>query len=100
MTKQKLNISTGEPSTLKTYRKLASLLFPKALPMLDARIEKFGDAEEVVQDERQMIYLLGQIQFHNAPEFPAVIFCEGEGTLDCRGYAVDAGDATVREEKT
>ena len=37
-----MRISTGQPSTLATYRKIAAVMFPKALPMLDARIEQFG----------------------------------------------------------
>lgn len=76
-----MNISTGEPSTLKTYRNLAAVLFPKALPMLDRRIEQFGENEQVLQAETQMIYLLGQIEFGGAPEDPAVIFCEAEGAF-------------------
>ena len=71
-------ISTGQPSTLATYRQFAVALFPKALPMLDARIEKYGPGEVVVQDERQMLYLFGQIEFGGAPEHPAVIFTETE----------------------
>ncbi len=71
-------ISTGQLSTLKTYRKLASVLFPKALPMLDARIEEFGEDEEVIQHETQMMYLFGQIEFQGAPEQPAVTFCKSE----------------------
>jgi hypothetical protein len=77
-------ISTGEPSTLKTYRQLVALLFPKALPMLDRRIAEFGEDEEVMQDERQMLYLFAQIEFHDAPEEPAVIFCRSEGAFDNR----------------
>ena len=61
-------ISSGEPSTLKTYR----------------RIAQFGEDEEVVQDERQMLYLFSQIQFGGGPEDPAVIFCEAEGTIPNR----------------
>ena len=71
-------LSTGEPSTLATYRAWAAALFPKALPMLDAQIEKYGEHEIVVQHESQMIYLLGQIQFNDAPEHPAVIFTKTE----------------------
>ena len=71
-------ISTGQPSTLKTYRELASVMFPKALPMLDKRIAEFGEDEVVIQDESQMLYLFGQIQFKGAPEDPAVTFGETE----------------------
>ena len=71
-------ISTGQSSTLKTYRSIAKVTFPKALPMLDARIEQFGEDEVVEQNERQMIYLLGQIEFGGAPQHPAVIFTHSE----------------------
>lgn len=74
------NISTGQPSTLKTYRELAAVIFPKALPMLDARIDAFGEDEEVIQDETQMLYLFAQIEFGGAPKHPAVTFCEKEVT--------------------
>lgn len=74
-------ISTGEPSTLKTYRALAAILFPKALPMLDKRIAEFGEDEVVIQDERQMLYLFGQIEFGGGSTDPAVTFCEKEGFI-------------------
>jgi hypothetical protein len=74
-------ISTGEPSTLKTYRKIAEFLFPKALPMLDERIAAYGEDEVVVQHESQMLYLFGEIQFNGAPEHPAVTFTEEEGFI-------------------
>ncbi len=32
-------LSNGYPSTLKSYRKIAQLLFPNAVAMLDKRIE-------------------------------------------------------------
>ncbi len=72
------NLSTGAPSTLKEYRTLVSSIFPKALPMLDRRIEEYGEDEEVLQDERQMIYMFSQIEFADAPEYPAVVFCKSE----------------------
>ena len=77
-------ISTGDPSTLKTYRRLAEAMFPKAVPMLDRRITQFGEDEEVLQDERQMLYLFSQIEFGNESEDPGVIFCESEGTIPNR----------------
>lgn len=76
-----MNISTGAPSTLKTYRKIASVLFPKALPMIDRRIAEYGEDEPVVQAESQMIYLMGQIEFNGAPQDPAVIFTKAEGAF-------------------
>ena len=72
-------LSTGQPSTLKAYREMAQVIFPKALPMLDERIEKYGEDEEVIQHETQMLYLFAQIQFEGAPEKPAVTFCKQEG---------------------
>ncbi len=72
-------ISTGEPSTLKTYRKIATVMFPKALPMLDRRIEEYGEDEEVIQAESQMLYLFSEIEFNNAPTDPAVTFTKSEG---------------------
>ena len=72
-------MSTGQDSTLKNYRELVAVMFPKALPMLDKRIDEFGEDEEVVQAESQMIYLFGQIEFNGAPEHPAVTFCKSEG---------------------
>ena len=77
-----LTISTGQPSTLATYRKLAASLFPKALPMIDERIARYGEDEVVVQDERQMLYLCAQIEFSGAPEFPAVTFTKTECSID------------------
>lgn len=71
-------ISTGQPSTLATYQTLAKLLFPKALPMIEARIELYGEDEEVVQDERQMLWAMAQIQFKDAPGQPAIIFTKTE----------------------
>ena len=55
-------LSDGSPSTLKTYRGFAELLFPKALPMLDERIAKEGEDAEVLADETQMIQLLAHYQ--------------------------------------
>lgn len=77
-------ISTGQPSTLGTYIGIAKVAFPKAVPMLQSRIDKFGEDEQVLQDERQMLYLFAQIEFGGAPEHPAVIFCESEGAFSNR----------------
>lgn len=76
-------LSTGMPATLKSYRALAELLFPKALPMLDRRIEEFGEDEIVIQHESQMIYLFNAIQTGEAASAdPAVWF----GETECRRH--------------
>ena len=74
-------ISTGEPSTLKTFRRMAALLFPKALPMIDKRIAEFGEDEIVIHHESQMLYLFAQIEFKGAPADPAVTFTKSEGFM-------------------
>ncbi len=54
-------ISTGEPSTLKTYRKLSAALTGDDSPatrMLDDKIASQGEDAEVIQDESQMLYLI------------------------------------------
>ena len=78
MTEEASKLSTGEPSTLKTYRGFAAVLFPKALPMLDERIARYGEDEPVDQDERQMLWLLAQIEFNGAPAHPHVLFTRTE----------------------
>ena len=57
-------LSTGEPSTLGTYRRYVAKLFgedSKALVWLDAKIKEQGADEPVLTDERQMIQLLGHL---------------------------------------
>lgn len=56
-------LSNGDPSTLKTYRKIATILFPKALPMLDKRIENEGEDGVILAHETQMLQVLGSIEF-------------------------------------
>jgi hypothetical protein len=56
-------LSTGDDSTLGTYKKLASALFgenSKAVEFLNEKIKDDPDGEkgEVIADESQMIYLL------------------------------------------
>lgn len=55
-------ISTGKPSTLKTYYDIAVALFgegSKPAEFLADKAAEQGWDEEVVADERQMIYLIG-----------------------------------------
>lgn len=59
-------ISTGEPSTLGTYRKIATVLFgPKAVAFIDEKIAKDPNGENavVIAAESQMMYLLASIGF-------------------------------------
>lgn len=62
--KQIPRISTGQPSTLKTYREIAFALGGfkdnKATSFLDEKIKtaKEGENAEVIQEEGQMIMLL------------------------------------------
>lgn len=56
-------LSTGEDSTLGNYLKLAKLVFGEngnAVKFLEAKIAESpnGEAEEVISDETQMVYLL------------------------------------------
>ena len=56
-------LSTGEPSTLGTYKKMSIIFGQKAIDFIQAKIDESpnGEDEEVIADERQMIYLLSQI---------------------------------------
>lgn len=59
-------LSTGDDATLGNYRKMAAAVFgkdSKATKFLDDKISNSpnGVNEEVVQDERQMICLLGTL---------------------------------------
>jgi hypothetical protein len=61
-------ISTGHPSTLGTYRMLASALWgedSQAVAYLDDRISESpnGANEGVIADETQMLILLGQVEY-------------------------------------
>ena len=55
------NISTGEPSTLKTYLKIAKVFGKESEDFIKDKIAKSpnGENEEVITDERQMIHLFG-----------------------------------------
>ena len=59
-------LSTGQDATLGNYRALASVVFGNdsgATKFLDNKIAESpnGRDEEVLSDERQMIYLLAQV---------------------------------------
>lgn len=54
-------ISTGEPATLKTYRKIAIVLTGDdsyATKYFDDQIAKHGEDEEVIVNESQVIGLI------------------------------------------
>jgi len=63
------NISTGEPSTLGTYRKIAlAIAFNEnnpAVQFFDKKIKESpnGENEMVIAHETQMILLIGQLVF-------------------------------------
>ena len=64
-------ISTGEPSTLGTYRKISAALTGEDSPetkMLDDKIKEQGVDMEVIQDEGQMLFLLVQMGLGSKPE--------------------------------
>lgn len=57
-------ISTGEPSTLKTYRKISAALTGEDSPatkMLDEKIREEGEDTEVIPHESQMLFLIVQM---------------------------------------
>jgi len=56
-------ISTGQPSTLGTYKELAVFFGPKAEAFIDKKIAEAtkGKDEEVIAEETQMLYLLANI---------------------------------------
>lgn len=54
-------ISTGEPSTLKTYRAIAAALTGEqsdAVKFFDEKIKDQGPDERVIATESQVIYLI------------------------------------------
>lgn len=60
-------ISTGEDSTLGTYRKIANIIFGEdspAVKFLDEKIAESpnGENEEVIADESQMLYLIANMK--------------------------------------
>ena len=57
-------ISTGQPSTLKTYLGLARIFGDEAVSFVQKKIDESerGEEEEVIADESQMLYLLSHVQ--------------------------------------
>ena len=63
-----MKLSTGADSTLGNYRELASAVFgkdSKPVKFLDEKIAASpnGEDEEVIQNEQQMVLLLGTMGF-------------------------------------
>ena len=64
-------ISTGEPSTLGTYRKISVALMGEDSPatkMFDDKIKEQGEDMEVIQDEGQMLMLIVTMGLGSKPE--------------------------------
>ena len=62
-TKEIKKLSTGEPSTLRSYKGMAILYGEKAVEFIQRKIDESpnGEDEEVWSDERQMMGLLYEI---------------------------------------
>lgn len=77
-------MSTGDDATLGNYRKMAVAVFgedSKPVKFLDNKIVSSPDGanEEVIADERQMVYLLGKMAF-SSPNPPRTDSDGGEDT--------------------
>ena len=57
------NISTGEPSNLKTYLAIATVFSPKAKKFIQDKINESpnGENEEVIAPESQMLHILASL---------------------------------------
>lgn len=55
-----IKLSTGEDSTLGTYKKWAKIFGPDAVKFFEDKIKESpnGENEEVIADESQMMFLL------------------------------------------
>ena len=56
-------LSTGQPSTLGTYKQLAGIFGPLAVEFIQKKIDEHpkGEEEEVLADESQMMVLLASM---------------------------------------
>lgn len=56
-------ISTGDPSTLRTYKQIAKFFGEKAEAFIQKKIDESpnGEDEEVISEETQMLQLLGSM---------------------------------------
>ena len=64
------NLSTGEPSTLGTYKKIAKIFSEKAVDFIQTRINESpnGEDEIVIADERQVLFLLATLSEQDEKE--------------------------------
>ena len=63
-------LSTGDPSTLGSYRKLSVIIFgedSEVIKFIDKKIKESPnkEKEEVLTDESQMFYMLTTLHFSN-----------------------------------
>lgn len=60
-------LSTGDPSTLGTYKKLAKIFGEKAETFIQNKIDESpnGENEEVLAPEGQMIFILSSMMEQN-----------------------------------
>jgi len=58
-----IKISTGQDSTLKTYKEIAHVFGKRAEAFIDESIAEspHGENEEVIMDERQMLQLFASM---------------------------------------
>ena len=65
-------LSTGMPSTLKSYKQLTAIFFGKGSPQaefIDTKIAESpnGEDEEVIAAESQVLYLLASLPARSLP---------------------------------
>lgn len=72
-------ISTGEPSTLKTYKSIARFFGPDVIRFIDDKIASNpnGENEEVVAEESQVINLFAAIMKEGKNKIKEDIVPEG-----------------------
>jgi len=82
-------ISTGEPSTLRTYRKIAALLTGEDSPatkLIDDKIKEEGEDAEVIQHESQMLFMIVKLglgtEIEQIAEEAAIESAENAGDSD------------------
>jgi hypothetical protein len=93
-------ISTGEPSTLKTYRKIAEALTgpgSKAVQFLDQKIRDQGEEAEVIQHESQMLILIMQLSLDDL-KATAEAESSGEETSNEEVCTADQSSKTSPDE--
>ena len=60
-------LSTGDPSTLGSYKRIAKIFGDKAVNFIQTKIDESpnGENEEVLADERQMLVLFGSMVYRD-----------------------------------